>query len=429
MAKLRINLKQVELDCIIANFRVRSILREKVMELQVQDAELSKLREKIQNGKKSEVIVRDDGLMVVGSRLCIPNVKEVKDEILDEAHNAPYAMHPGSTRMCLVCQQVKAERQAPSGMLRPLSIPEWKWQRIPQFMTGDPRFTSRFWGSLQKALGTKLNFSTAFHPQTDGQSKRTIRTLEGMLRACVMDFKGAWDEHFPLVEFAYNNSYHSSIQMALYEALYGRRCRTPICWDEEGERKLIGPELLQMTVDKGNLIKQRLKATQDRMKSYTDAHRKEMEYEIGDKVFLKTSPWKGFMRFGKKGKLSPRYVGPYEILERIGSLAYRLALPPELSQIHDVFYVSMLRRYRSDPSHIIQTIEVQLSDDLNYEEIPVELLDTKKKVLRNKTIQLGKVLWRNHSAKEATWEPLEAMKEKYPHLFNEPGKNFEDEIP
>ncbi|KAJ8771905.1 hypothetical protein K2173_027082 [Erythroxylum novogranatense] len=134
------------------------------------------------------------------------------------------------------------------------------------------------------------------------------------------------------------------------------------------------------------------------------------------------------MRFGKKGKLSPRYVGPYEILERVGPLAYRLALPPELSQIHNVFHVSMLRRYRSDPSHIIQTSEVQLSDDLSYEEMPVAILDSKEKVLRNKTIQLVKVLWRNHAVEEATWEPLDAMKEKYPHLFNESGKNFEDEI-
>ncbi|KAJ8750413.1 hypothetical protein K2173_015552 [Erythroxylum novogranatense] len=169
--------------------------------------------------------------------------------------------------------------------------------------------------------------------------------------------------------------------MAPYEALYGRRCRTPICWDEAGERKLVGPELVQMTVDKIDLIKQRLKAAQDRMKSYADTHRKEMEYAVGDKVFLKTSPWKGVMR-----------------------------------------------RYRSDPSHIIQTSEVQLSDDLSYEEMPVAVLDSKEKVLRNKTIQLVKVLWRNHAVEEATWEPLDAMKEKYPHLFNEPGKNFEDEI-
>ncbi|KAJ8760544.1 hypothetical protein K2173_015211 [Erythroxylum novogranatense] len=124
------------------------------------------------------------------------------------------------------------------------------------------------------------------------------------------------------------------------------------------------------------------------------------------------------MRFGKKGKLSPRYIGPYEILERIRPLAYRLALPPELSQIHDVFHVSMLRRYRSDPSHVIQISDIQLRDDLSYEEIPVAILDTKDKVLRNKTVQLVKVLWRNHAVEEATWEPLDSMKEKYPGLFD-----------
>ncbi|KAJ8747720.1 hypothetical protein K2173_012670 [Erythroxylum novogranatense] len=167
--------------------------------------------------------------------------------------------------------------------------------------------------------------------------------------------------------------------MAPYEALYRRRCKTPICWDEEGERKLVGPELIQTTVEKVNLVKQRLKATQDRMKSYIDAHRKEMEFEVGDKVFLKASPWKGVMR-----------------------------------------------RYRSDPSRIIRTSDVQLRDDLSYEELPVEILDTKKKVLRNKTVQLVKVLWRNHSVEEATWEPLEAMKEKYPHLFDDSGNNVED---
>ncbi|KAJ8755828.1 hypothetical protein K2173_024373 [Erythroxylum novogranatense] len=242
---------------------------------------------------------------------------------------------------CLVCQQVKAEHQALSGKLRPLPIPEWKWQRVTMdFLMGLPR-TSRRHDAIW----------------TDGQSERTIRTLEGMLRACVMDFRGAWDEHLPLVEFAYNNSYHSSIQMAPYEALYGRRCRTPICWDEEGERQLEGPDLIQMTVEK-----------------------------------------------------------------RIGPLAYRLALPSELSQIHDVFHVSMLRRYRSDPSHVVQASDVQLRDDLSYEELPVQILDIKDKVLRNKTVQLVKVLWRNHLVEEATWEPLEAMREKYPHLFDDSGK-------
>ncbi|KAL0447841.1 UNVERIFIED_CONTAM: hypothetical protein Slati_1912000 [Sesamum latifolium] len=171
-----------------------------------------------------------------------------------------------------------------------------------------------------------------------------------MMRACTMEFKGNWDDHLPLVEFAYNNSFPSSISMAPYEALYGRRYRSPI-------------------------VKKCLKAAQDRQKSYVDKHRREMEYEVGDKVFLKVSPWKGILRFGRQGKLSPRYIGPYEIIERIGPLAYRLTLPMELSQIHDVFHVSMLRRYRSDPSHVIREPEIEISEELTYVEEPTEILD------------------------------------------------------
>ena len=159
----------------------------------------------------------------------------------------------------------------------------------------DSRFTSRFWKSLQDALGTNLKFSTAFHPQTDGQSERTIQTLEDMLRSCSLQFKGNWDTHLSLMEFAYNNSYHSSIGMAPYEALYGKQCRTPICWNEVGERKLLGPEYVQMTTDKIQLIRERLKTGQSRQKSYADIRRKDLEFEVGDKVFLKLSPWKGIV--------------------------------------------------------------------------------------------------------------------------------------
>ncbi|XP_043811844.1 uncharacterized protein LOC122723519 [Manihot esculenta] len=193
------------------------------------------------------------------------------------------------------------------------------------------------------ALGTKLNFSTAFHPQTDGQSERVIQTLEDMLRSCVIEFEGSWERYLPLIEFAYNNSYQASIKMAPYEALYGRKCRTPLCWTELSEAKLIGPDLVRETEEKVRTIKKRLKAASDRQKSYADLKRKDIAYEVGDKVFLKVSPWKRVLRFGKKGKLSPRFIGPYEITERVGLIAYRLALPPELDKIHNVFHVFMLR--------------------------------------------------------------------------------------
>lgn len=377
---------------------------------------------------------------------------------------------------CLTCQQVKAEHQVPTGKLQPLSIPVWKWENITMdFVLGlprtlrkhdavwviidrltksahflpiqqtysldklatlyipeivrlhgipmsivsdrDPRFTSHFWNSLQTALGTKLHFSTAFHPQTDGQSERTIQTLEDMMRACALEFKGNWDDHLPLMEFAYNNNFHSSIGMAPYEALYGRKCRSPICWDLEGLRQLEGPEIVHETVEKIQVVRRHLPAAQERQKSYVDKHRREMEYNVGEKVFLRVSPWKGVLRFGKQGKLSPRYNGPYEIIERVGPLAYRLALPPELSAVHDVFHVSMLRRYRSDPSHIIPESEMEVSEKLTYIEEPMEILDRSIRKLRNKEIPMVKVRWSRHSPKEATWEVEADMRVKYPYLF------------
>ncbi|GKB79116.1 putative nucleotidyltransferase, ribonuclease H, partial [Tanacetum coccineum] len=197
----------------------------------------------------------------------------------------------------------------------------------------DSRFTSRFWQLMQEALGTRLDMSTTYHPQTDGQSERTIQTLEDMLRACVLDFGGSWDVHLPLVEFSYNNSYHSSVRCAPFEALYGRKCRSPIMWAEVGEGQLIGPELVQETTEKISQIKDRLKAARDRQKSYADKRRKPLEFSVGDYVLLKVSPWKGVVRFGKKGKLAPRFIGLFEIIEKVGPVAYRLDLPEELNGV------------------------------------------------------------------------------------------------
>ncbi|GKE86798.1 putative reverse transcriptase domain-containing protein [Tanacetum coccineum] len=191
----------------------------------------------------------------------------------------------------------------------------------------DERFTSNFWKSFLKALGTDVSISTAYHPETDGQSERTIQTLEGMLRACVIDFGKGWVKHLPLVEFLYNNNYHASIKAAPYEALYSRKCRSPVCWAKVGEAQLTDPELIQETTKKIILIKHRMQAAQDRQKSYADRKRKSMEFEVGDMVMLKVSPWKGVVRFGKRGKLNPRYVGPFRVLAKVGKVAYRLELP------------------------------------------------------------------------------------------------------
>ena len=218
----------------------------------------------------------------------------------------------------------------------------------------DPRFTSRFLPSLQAGLGTRIHFSTAFHPQMDGQSERTIQTLEDMLRACVMEFKWILDTYLALMELAYNNSYQAIIEMAPFEALYGRKCRTPVCWDEVGERRPVGLELVQVTSKKVKVVHDNLKTTRDRQRSYADNRRRDLQFEIGDRVFLKISPWKGFLRFRRQGNLSLGFIGPYEILSKVGPVAYRLKLPPELSRIHDTFHGSMLRKYIPDPSHVLR---------------------------------------------------------------------------
>ncbi|GJT95072.1 putative reverse transcriptase domain-containing protein [Tanacetum coccineum] len=163
----------------------------------------------------------------------------------------------------------------------------------------DGKFTSHFWKSLNKALGTRLDMSIAYHLETDSQSERTIQTLKDMLRACVLDFGKGWDKHLPLVEFSYNNSYHTSIKAAPFEVLYGRKCQIPICWVEVGDSQLTGPEIIHETIEKIVQIMSRIQAAYDRQKSYVNVRRKPLEFQVGDKVMLKVSPWKGVIHFGK----------------------------------------------------------------------------------------------------------------------------------
>ena len=230
-----------------------------------------------------------------------------------------------------------------------------------------------------------------------------------MLRDCVMEFKGSWDTHLALMEFAYNNSYQASIEMAPFEALYGRKCRTPVCWDEVGERRLVGLELVQITSEKVKVVRD----------NYADNRRRDLQFEIGDRVFLKISPWKGVLRFGKRGKLCPRYIGPYEIVSKLGPVAYRLKLPPDLSRIHDTFHVSMLRKYIPDPSPVLREQPVQLKENLTYEETLVHIVDRKEQVLRSEVIPLVKVLWNNHEREAATGESEAQMRRQYPQLFSD----------
>ncbi|GKA11413.1 putative reverse transcriptase domain-containing protein [Tanacetum coccineum] len=229
----------------------------------------------------------------------------------------------------------------------------------------DLRFTSNFRRSLQKALGMNLDMSTAYHPQTDEQSKRTIQTLKDMLRAYVIDFGKGWVNHLPLVEFSYNNSYHASINAAPFEALYGRKYHSP--------------------------IKQRIQAAHDRQKSYTDLKRKPMEFQVGDKVMPKVSPWKGVVRFGKRGKLNPRYVGPFKVLEKVRSVAYKLELPQELSRVHNTFHVSNLKKCYADEPLAVQLDGLHIDEKLHFVEQLVEIMDHEVKRLKPSHIPIIKV--------------------------------------
>ena len=286
----------------------------------------------------------------------------------------------------------------------------------------DLRFTSCFWQSLQAALGTKLRMSSAYHPQTDGQFERTIQSLEDLLRACVLDHMGSWSEMLPLVEFMYNNSYHSNIGMTPYEALYGRQCRMPLCWNQDDESLVLDPEFLQHTSEKVKVIQERMKATQSRQKSCAGKMRRLLEFKAWDHVFLRVMSTVGIGKAIKARKLTLRFVGPYQILRRIGTTTYEIALPPHLANLHNVFHVSQLRKYVADPSHMLQSDDIQIREDLTVNTRPVRILDSQVKKLRGKEIQMVKVL-RDETTQEMTWEMEDCMRQSYPHLF--PGKfNF-----
>ncbi|GKA92549.1 putative reverse transcriptase domain-containing protein [Tanacetum coccineum] len=389
----------------------------------------------IQSSIKNEQIKRrSDGALYYMDRIWVPLTGDVRTLIMDEAHKSMYFVHPGADKMyydlrdmhwwpemkkdialyvskCFTCSKVKAEHQRPSGLLQQLEIPEWKWERIAMdFIIKLPRTGSghdSIW-----VIMDRLTKSAHFLPI------REDFKMDRLARLYLNEIVARHDIHLLLVEFSYNNSYHSSIRYAPFEALYGRKCRSPILWEEVGEGQLIGPEIVQETTEKISQIKDRLKAARDRQKSYADKRRKPLEFNVGDHVLLKVSPWKGVVRFGKKGKLAPRFVGPFEITKRIGPVAYRLRLPQELSSVHDTFHVSNLKKCLADPTLHVPLEEIQVDAKLNFVEEPVEILEREIKKLKRSRIPIVKVRWNSKRGPEFTWEREDQMKLKYPHLFS-----------
>ncbi|GKB59289.1 putative reverse transcriptase domain-containing protein [Tanacetum coccineum] len=377
----------------------------------------------LQKGLDEMIEQRSDGTLYYLDRIWVPLKGDVRTLIMDEAHKSKYSIHLGADKIYYDL------RDRPYGLLQQPKIPVWKWEGIAMdFVTKFPRTSSghdtiwvivdrltksahflpmredykmdrlarlsRFWQPMQEALGTRLDMSKAYHPQTDGQSEHTIQTLENMLRACVFDFEGSWDVHLLLVEFLYNISYHSSVRCASFKALYGRKCRSPIMWAEVGEGQLIGT-------------------------NYADKKRKPLEFSVGDYVLLKVSPWKGVVRFGKKRKLAPRFVRAFEIIEKVGPVAYRLYLPEELDGVHDTFHVSNLKKCLADPTLQVPLDEIHVDANLNFVEEPVEILEREFKKLKRSKIAIVKVRWNSKRGPEFTWERKDQMKLKYPHLFSD----------
>ncbi|GJU90027.1 putative reverse transcriptase domain-containing protein [Tanacetum coccineum] len=312
---------------------------------------------------------------------------------------------------CLTCAKVKVEHQKPPGLLQQPEIPVWKWERITMdFVSGFPRTPSGY--DMIWVIVDRLTKSAHFLPmkKTDSMEKFTRLYLKEIVCS-------SWDRHLPLVEFSYDNSYHASIKAAPYEALYGRKCRSPVCWSEVGDSQLTGPELIRDTTEKIVQIKNRLLTARSRQKSYADKRAKPLEFEVGDMVLLKVSPWKGVVRFGKRKKLSPRYIGPFKILARVGPVAYTLELPEELKGIHSTFHVSNLKKCLAEGDIVVPMDEIQLDDKLHMIEEPVEVVDREVKRLKQSRIPIVKVRWNSQRGPEFTWEREDQIKKKYPHLF------------
>nr|GFA67250.1 putative reverse transcriptase domain-containing protein [Tanacetum cinerariifolium] len=381
-----------------------------------------------QKGLDEMIERRSDATLYYLDQIWVPLKGDVRTLIIDKSHKSKYSLHPGAVKMYYILRDrywwlgmkkdivvyemiamdfvtklpktnsghdtiwVIVDRLTKSAHFLPMNE-NYKIDRLARLYLNeivarhgmlisiisnhDSRFTSWFWKTMKEALRTKLDMSTTYHPQTDSQSERTIQTLKDMLRAYVLYFRV-----------------------------------------EVGEGHSIGPQLLQETIENISQSKDRLKAVRDRQKSYANKRRKPLEFSVGDYVLLKVSPWKGVVRFWKKGKLAHRFVRPFKITERIGLVAYRLRLPKELNGVHDTFHVSNLKKCLADPTLEVPLDEIQVDAKFNFMEEPMENLEREFHKLKQSRISIVKVQWNSKRGPEFMWEHEDQMRLKYPHMFS-----------
>jgi hypothetical protein len=235
-----------------------------------------------------------------------------------------------------------------------------------------------------------------------------------MLRPCALKHGGSWDKSLPYAEFSYNNSYQASLKMSPFEAIYGKKCRTPLYWDQTSERQFFALEIIQEAKEQVRLVRENLRIAQSRQKSYADTRRRQLEFKEGDHVYLKVSPIRGMRRFKVKRKLFPRFIGPFLIQKRVGEVAYQLELLAHLEDVHDVFHVSQLKKCLKVPEEQLPMEDLSVQDDLTYTKYPIKILDTLTRVTWSKVIKMCKVQWSHHGEEEATWEREEELRVDFP---------------
>ncbi|WVZ81487.1 hypothetical protein U9M48_028860 [Paspalum notatum var. saurae] len=386
----------------VATFKAEPTLEQEIRNHQKTDEKIQEIREQIKLGKAPPFREDEQGTVWYKNRICVPDVDSIKKLILSEAHDTAYSIHPGSTKMyhdlkerfwwygmkravaeyvavCDTCQRVKAEHQRPAGLLQPLKIPEWKWEEISMdFIVGLPR-TQKGYNSIWVVVDRLTKVA-----------------------------------HFIPVNTTYSGARLAELYISRIVCLHGVPKRII---SDRGEKQVFGPDLIKDAEQQIKMVRENLRVAQSRQKSYADVRRRDLTFKVDDFVYLKVSPMRGIRRFNMKGKLAPRYIGPFKIVERKGEVAYKLELPPNLSGIHNVFHVSQLKKCLRVPEEQAPLEGLVVQEDLTYTEHPVKILETSERVTRNRRVKMCRVQWKHHTEDEATWEREEELRATYRGLF------------